>query len=168
MYVFGSRIVSHGQVSALALGMTVLMVISTSFCWNQGPTISCQFRPRVVGQFGAILSFNSLFPILIWGDSKQLDHVGRQSSSFSMITGSSDGPMVSVPQGLPFPTATALRVSHIHYMRLCLPEACSNRAQQSFFYPGLTMYLHSKHFYERKGNIHFKIFYKDCPLEMSR
>ena len=66
------------------------------------------------------------------------------------------------------PTGTPQSVSHIHYMEHCVylglvPTELSNPP----FYLGLAVYLHGKHFYKRKGNILFKISYKNCPLELS-
>lgn len=74
---------------------------------------------------------------------------------------------VNVPQCPPPYQHPPVWLTHPLRGTLCLPGACSNRAQQSHFYLGLAEYLHGKHFYKRKGNILFKISYKNCPLEMS-
>lgn len=131
----------------------VLMFMSTSFSWSHGPTSLSQFSSKVVGQFGSIFTYKR-FPILIWKDSKQLDHVGRQNSSFLMITGNSGGQREcsSWPPSLP-PNSPVLLHTFITWYTV-FTWGCSNRAQQSCFYLCLSLYLHGKHFYKRKVYIH--------------
>lgn len=128
--------------------LRVLMVMSTSFSWSHGPTSSSQFSSKVVGQFGSIFTYK-LFPILIWKDCKQLDHVRRENSSFLMITGKCS----SWPPSLP-PNSPVLPHTFITWHTM-FTWGCSNIAQQSCFYLCLSLYLHGKHFYKRKVYIHF-------------
>lgn len=157
---------SHHMDSAFGLGVTSPGVTSISFSWNHRPTHLSQFSSRVVRQFGADLTYKLTFLYLIWKDSKKLERSGRHNSSFLMITGKNDG-QGECPSWPPCHPNSPVLPHTSSTWHSVFTWGCSNRAQQSYFYLGLAVYLHGKHFYKRKGNVHFKISYKNCPLEIS-